>query len=582
MSSFSRASIPKPYNEPMQCYYVDLQQSTKKLCLVVGDVFTKFSSSSRTKVLINYEPGSVQRKLLRDACKRLRTETIEVPCIVNGKEIKTGDIAKQLVCSDHKHVLCTFHQANEGLLKEAVQGALQAKTKWEALPFEDRAAIFLKTADLLNTKYRYEVLAATMLGQGKTVWQAEIDAAAETIDFLRFNPKYAEEIYAQQPPANSVGCWNRVEYRPLEGYVVAISPFNFTAIGANLPSSPALMGNVVLWKPASTAILSNYIVFKAFRDAGLPDGVIQFLPGSGRLIGDTLINDVNFGGLHFTGSTGVFNGIYKKTAENLAAGKYRGYPRIVGETGGKDFHFLHNSADVDHFVFNTLRASFEYQGQKCSACSRAYIPASKWDEIRTKLVDNIKQMKQGQSDDFSVFVSAVIDKNSFNNIKSYIDHAKASPDAEIIVGGNCDDSVGWFVEPTIIQAKVPKYKSMEEEIFGPVLTVYVYPDDQYEETLRLCDQTSPYALTGAIFAKCRYAVDTASHILKNAAGNFYINDKCTGAVVGQQPFGGARASGTNDKAGAYLNLLRWVSARTIKENFLPINTWKYPYLSSEE
>ncbi|EFA77051.1 putative delta-1-pyrroline-5-carboxylate dehydrogenase [Heterostelium album PN500] len=546
-SAFSRASIPKPYNEPM----------------------------------LNYEVGSVQRKLLKEACAKLRNETIEIPCIVGGEEIKTGDVQKQLICSDNKKVLCTFHQANAEVLQKAIDNSLAAKSKWEALPFEDRAAIFLKTADLLNTKYRYEILAATMLGQGKTVWQAEIDAAAETIDFLRFNPKYAEEIYSQQPPANTNGCWNRVEYRPLEGYVVAISPFNFTAIGANLPSSPALMGNVVLWKPASTAILSNYIVFKAFREAGLPDGVIQFLPGSGRLVGDILINNRNFAGLHFTGSTGVFNGIYQKTAANLSAGLYRGYPRIVGETGGKDFHFLHNSGEVDHFVFNTLRASFEYQGQKCSACSRAYIPASLWPTIKEKLVSNVKEMKQGQSDDFSVFVSAVIDKNSFNNIKSYIDHAKASADAEIIVGGGCDDSVGWFVEPTIIVAKDPHYKSMEEEIFGPVLTIYVYEDSKFEETLRLCDTTSPYALTGSIFAKCRYAVQTANQILKSAAGNFYINDKCTGAVVGQQPFGGARASGTNDKAGASLNLLRWVSARTIKENFVPLTTWKYPYMAPE-
>ncbi|GAM19558.1 hypothetical protein SAMD00019534_027330 [Acytostelium subglobosum LB1] len=547
--SFGRASIPKPYNEPM----------------------------------LNYEVGSHQRQLLKDACKRLREQPpIEIPCIVGNEEIRTGDIQKQLTCSDHKHVVCTFHQANAEVLQKAVDSALEAKVRWEQLPFEDRAAIFLKTADLLNTKYRYEILAATMLGQGKTVWQAEIDAAAETIDFLRFNPKYAEEIYSQQPPANTNGCWNRVEYRPLEGYVVAISPFNFTAIGANLPSSPALMGNVVLWKPASTAILSNYIVYKAFREAGLPAGVIQFLPGSGRLVGDILINNKHFAGLHFTGSTGVFNGIYQKTAANLASGLYRGYPRIVGETGGKDFHFLHKTGEVDHFVFNTLRASFEYQGQKCSACSRAYVPASLWPEIKEKLIANIKEMKQGQSDDFSVFVSAVIDKNSFNNIKSYIDHAKANPaDAEIIVGGGCDDSVGWFVQPTIIHAKKPNYKSMEEEIFGPVLTIYVYEDDKFEETLRLCDTTSPYALTGAIFARCRYAINTASQILRGAAGNFYINDKCTGAVVGQQPFGGARASGTNDKAGASLNLLRWVSARTIKENFIPLTTWKYPYLAPE-
>ncbi|KAF2073769.1 hypothetical protein CYY_004903, partial [Polysphondylium violaceum] len=448
MSQFSRASIPTPVNQ----------------------------------VLYNYEVGSTHRKLLKEACNKLRNECPDIPCIVNGKEIRTGDIQKQLICSDHSKVLCQFHQANPQVLQDAIEGSLKAKAEWESLPFEDKAAIFLKTADLLNTKYRYEVLAATMLGQGKTVWQAEIDAAAETIDFLRFNPKYAEEIYSQQPPANSPGCWNRVEYRPLEGYVVAISPFNFTAIGANLPSAPALMGNVVLWKPASTAILSNYVVYKAFREAGLPDGVIQFLPGSGRVVGDVLINNKHFSGLHFTGSTGVFNGIYQKTASNLVSGLYRGYPRIVGETGGKDFHFMHNSADVDNFVYNTMRAAFEYQGQKCSACSRAYIPKSLWPQIKEKMIAIASEFKMGQSDDFSSFVSAVIDKNSFNNIQSYIEHAKASSDAEIVLGGKCDSSVGWFVEPTIILAKDPHYKSMEEEIFGPVLTVYVYEDDKYEET----------------------------------------------------------------------------------------------------
>ncbi|KAK5581559.1 hypothetical protein RB653_001595 [Dictyostelium firmibasis] len=544
MSQFTRASIPTPVNQPM----------------------------------LNYEVGSTHRKLLKEACAKLRNSSWDIPCVVGGKEIRTGDIQKQLICSDHNKVLATFHQANADVLKQAIDNAIESKVQWESLPFEDRAAIFLKTADLLNTKYRYDVLAATMLGQGKTVWQAEIDAAAETIDFLRFNTKYAQEIYEQQPPANSPGCWNRVEYRPLEGYVVAISPFNFTAIGANLPSAPALMGNVVLWKPASTAVLSNWIVYKAFLEAGLPAGVIQFIPGSGRLVGDHVFNNKNFAGLHFTGSTGVFNDIYKKTADNLVAGVYKGYPRIVGETGGKDFHFLHNSGDVENFVNNTLRGSFEYQGQKCSACSRAYIPQSLWPQIKDKLVAGVKSMKMGQSDDFSSFVSAVIDKNSFNNIQSYIEHAKASPDAEIIVGGKCDNSVGWFVEPTIILAKDPHYKSMEEEIFGPVLTIYVYEDSKFEETLQLCDQTSPYALTGAIFSTCRYAIATAHKYLKNAAGNFYINDKCTGAVVGQQPFGGARASGTNDKAGSSLNLLRWTTARTIKENFVPLTGFTYPYM----
>jgi 1-pyrroline-5-carboxylate dehydrogenase len=543
MAHFGLSKIPVPYNEPLK----------------------------------DYAPGSAERKLLREACAKLRSECPDIPCVVGGKEYRTGDVKQQLVCSDHKQVLCTFHQANEEVLKLAAKNAMEAKAHWEELPFEDRAAIFLKAADLLSHKYRYQVLAATMLGQGKTVWQAEIDAAAETIDFFRFNAKYAEEIYQQQPPLNTRGCWNRVEYRPLEGYVVAISPFNFTAIGANLSASPAIMGNVVLWKPASTSILSNWVVYQALREAGLPDGVIQFLPGSGRLIGDILINGRDFAGIHFTGSTEVFNGIMQKAASNLSAGKYRGYPRMVGETGGKDFHFVHKSADVNNVVNNTLRSAFEYQGQKCSACSRAYIPDNLWPEIKEKLVAGLKSFKQGQSDDFESFVTAVIDKNSFDNIKNYIEHAKSSKEAEIVYGGEYDDGQGYFVKPTIIQAKDPKYKSMVEEIFGPVLTIYVYPADKYEEALRLCDDTSPYALTGSIFATDRYAIATATKLLRNSAGNFYINDKCTGAVVGQQPFGGARASGTNDKAGASLNLLRWVSPRTIKENFVPLSDWRYPH-----
>lgn len=544
MAQLGQFNIPAPYNEPLR----------------------------------DYAPGSDDAKQLKAACDKLRNECPDIPCVVGGKEYRTGDVKQQLICSDNKKVLCTFHQVNEEILKLAAANALEVKPKWEAMPFVDRAAIFLKAADLLATKYRYEVLAATMLGQGKTVWQAEIDAAAETIDFLRINPYYAQTIYAQQPPLNTRGCWNRVEYRALEGYVVAISPFNFTAIGANLPTSPALMGNAVLWKPASTAILSNWVVYKVLREAGLPDGVIQFLPGSGRLIGDQLINNAGFAGLHFTGSTEVFNGIMHKTTQNLTNGLYKGYPRLVGETGGKDFHFAHPSADVDNFVNNTIRASFEYQGQKCSACSRAYIPESIWPEVKQRLVDALKSMKMGQSDDFSCFVSAVIDKNSFDNIKRYIDHAKSSKDAEIVSGGDCDDSVGYFVTPTIIQAKDPKFKTMTEEIFGPVLTIYVYPDAKYEETLHLCDETSPYALTGAVFAREREAVVLATNILRNSAGNFYVNDKCTGAVVGQQPFGGARMSGTNDKAGASLNLIRWVSPRTIKEQFLPCHDWKYPHM----
>jgi len=541
--SFGKIIIPEPYNEPLR----------------------------------DYAPGSPDAIKLKAACDKLRKECPEIPVIVGGKEIKTGNIKKQLVCSDHKHVLCTFHNADEKTLKEAIDVSLAAKSKWENLPFEDRAAIFLKAADLLANKYRYEMLAATMLGQGKTVWQAEIDAACEAIDFLRFNVKFAEEIYAMQPSKHSKGVWNRMEYRPLEGYVVAISPFNFTAIGTNLPTSPAMMGNVVLWKPASTAILSNYIFFKIMQEAGLPDGVINFLPGPGNLIGEVLLNHRNFAGLHFTGSTDVFNGILFKTAVNTNNKLYKGYPRIVGETGGKDFHFAHKSADVDNFVHHTIRASFEYQGQKCSACSRAYVPDNLWPEVKEKLLAAHSKIKMGQSDDFDCFMSAVIDKNSFDNIKSYIEWAKANK-CDIIAGGNYDDSKGYFIEPTIIVCSDPKAKVIQEEIFGPVLSIYVYPAEQYEEGLKLCDDTSPYALTGSLFARDRYAIDLGNKMLRNSSGNFYINDKCTGAVVGQQPFGGARASGTNDKAGANLNLLRWVSARTIKENFVPITSFSYPHM----
>jgi len=542
---FSHPIIPDPYNEPLR----------------------------------DYLPGSEDAKHLKAACEKLKSECPEIPCIIGGKEVRTGDIKKQVMPSDHKHVLCTYHQANEQVLKQAIQAALDAKPKWEALPFADRAAIFLKAADLLSTKYRYECNAATMLGQGKSVWQAEIDSACEVIDFWRFNPKYAEEIYAMQPPKNSRGVCNRSEYRPLEGYVVAISPFNFTAIGANLPSSPALMGNVILWKPASTALLSNWVIFKILKEAGLPDGVINFVPGSGAVIGEVLLNSPHFAGIHFTGSTEVFNSIMFKTAQNLNKKLYKGYPRIVGETGGKDFHFVHKSADVNLVVNSTVRASFEYQGQKCSACSRAYFPDNLWPEIKTKMVSALSKITIGQPDDFKNWMTAVIDKNSFNNIKSYIDEAKSNPnDYEIVTGGTYDDSVGYFINPTIVLCKTPKAKLIEEEIFGPVLSVYVYPADHYEEALKLCDDTSPYALTGAVFAQERYAIDTATRMLRNSSGNFYINDKCTGAVVGQQPFGGARASGTNDKAGANLNLLRWVSARSIKENFLPVNNWSYPHV----
>jgi len=548
-SSLGHSRIPEPYNEP----------------------------------LLHYAPGSKEVASLQAALKKLRSETIEIPCIINGQEVKTGDVKEQRIPSDHSHVVAHFHQASSQLLEKAIEGAMEARAKWAESSLAERSAIFLKAADLLSTTYRWEILAATMLGQGKTVWQAEIDGAAETIDFFRFNPKFAEEIYDTQPPKNSTGVWNRMEYRPLEGFVVAISPFNFTAIGANLPSSPALMGNVVVWKPASTAVLSNYVLYKVLRESGLPPGVIQFTPASGQVVGEKLINSPHFAGLHFTGSTGVFNGIMAKTAENLKKGLYKGYPRIVGETGGKDFHFIHESADISNVVHQTIRGAFEYQGQKCSACSRAYMPASRWDEVKRLLVAEVKQIKMGQPEDFSNFMTAVIDKSSFNSIKNYITEAKQSKDAEIIVGGGCDDSKGYFIEPTVVVVKDPKHKLMREEIFGPVLTIYVYPTDKgeksYLEALELCDSTSPYALTGSLFAKDRYAVSLGEQKLRNASGNFYINDKSTGAIVGQQPFGGARASGTNDKAGSHLNLLRWVSVRAIKENFVPLTSWRYPHMN---
>lgn len=478
----------------------------------------------------------------------------------------------------------------------------------------------MKAADLLSTKYRAELCAAVMLGTGKNVWQAEIDAAVELIDFWRFGAKYAAEIYQMQPPVNEKGVWNRMEFRPLEGFVVAISPFNFIAIGGNLNSAPAMyvaprrmcvcvrghssrcaharpltlthtlahapaatvtsMGNTTVWKPASTAILGSYVVYKILKEAGLPDGVINFTPGAGRDVGTHLIKHPNMAGLHFTGGTGTFNHIWREIGENLE--NYGSYPRIVGETGGKNFHFVHSSADPTHVVMNTIRGAFEYQGQKCSATSRMYAPSNLWPEIKKGLVETLATVKMGCVTEFDSFMCAVIDGASFNNIKGYIDEAKASPECEIIAGGNYDDSVGYFVEPTIIVTTNPRYRSMQEEIFGPVLTIYVYEADKFEETLELCNTTSPYALTGAVFAQDRAAVVKASAALRDAAGNFYINDKCTGSIVGQQPFGGARQSGTNDKSGSAINLLRWTSVRSIKENFIPITDYRYPSVSSKE
>lgn len=528
----------------------------------------------------SYEPGSPERASLKKRIEELKNKQIEIPLIIGGKEIKSGSMGDCRVPHDHKYVLAKYHKAGTKEVEMAINAALKARDTWAAMDWTERASVFMKAADLLSSDYWRDTLnAATMLGQGKNVMQAEIDSACELIDFMRFNVYYAQQIYEQQPLHSSPGLWNRMEYRALEGFVFSVSPFNFTAIAGNLPTSPALMGNVVLMKPASTAVYSGYWLMKLFKEAGLPDGVINFVPGSGRQVGDPVMKSPYLAGIHFTGSTPVFQNMWKTIGENIA--NYKSYPRIVGETGGKDFIFVHKSADVKEVATAMIRGSFEYQGQKCSAASRAYVPQSMWNSLKKLLVKELATIKLGSPEDFSNFMNAVIDKSAFDSITSYIDYAKKSKNAEILFGGNYDDSKGYFIEPTIVVAKDPKFKTMEEEIFGPVLTIYVYPTAKYKETLNLCNETSPYALTGAIFAKEREAVQLADKILINAAGNFYINDKPTGAVVGQQPFGGARASGTNDKAGSYLNLIRWVSSRTIKENFVPPKDYRYPFMAEE-
>ncbi|KAI8806456.1 Aldehyde/histidinol dehydrogenase [Cladochytrium replicatum] len=534
----------------------------------------------RNEPMYDYAPGSTERQQLQNALKNMRSGISEkpfsVPCVVNGNEVRTASVKSQVIPFEHATELCTYHEADANMVKSAIHSALAAKPAWEAMPFADRAAIFLKAADLLSTKYRYDVLAATMLGQGKNVWQAEIDAAAELADFWRFSCKYAADIYNEQPTEHAKGIWNRLEYRPLEGFVVAYSPFNFTAIGGNLVSSPALMGNVVLWKPSNTSIYSSWLVYQILLEAGLPPNVIQFIPGDAEMITNTVLNHPEFAGLHFTGSTSVFKMLWKKIAGNLEV--FKSYPRIVGETGGKNMHFVHHSADPRNAALHTIRSAFEYSGQKCSACSRAYVPDSIWETFRDNLVGELKGLKVGPVDDFENFMSAVINKPAYDRITKYIQNVKDGKvkGCEILFGGDFSDKEGYFIQPTVIVTTDPHAPTMVEELFGPVLTIYVYPSQQYEETLELADKTSAYALTAGLFAKDREAQVIGMNKLRNAAGNFYINDKCTGAVVGQQPFGGARASGTNDKAGAKMNLMRWVSARTIKENFLPLTTYKYP------
>ncbi|WP_404827055.1 L-glutamate gamma-semialdehyde dehydrogenase [Desulfuromonas versatilis] len=528
---------------------------------------------------LSYAPGTPERARLKAALEEIAGKQLEIPLVIGGKEVRTGNLGKVVMPHDHQHVLAEYHIAGEAEIKQAIAAALEARKRWQQLRWEERAAIFLKAADLLAGKYRHLMNAASMQSTSKNAFQAEIDAACELIDFLRFNVYYASKIYEEQPLHHSRGVWNFVQHRPLEGFVFAVTPFNFTAIAGNLPTAPAIMGNVALWKPASSCVYTPWLFMQILREAGLPDGVINFIPGRGAQMGEIVLKDPNLAGIHFTGSTAVFQEMWKTVGENIA--RYKGYPRIVGETGGKDFVFAHESADVPRLVTALVRGAFEYQGQKCSAASRAYIPASLWGGVRKGLEEQLSRVKMGPPSDFTNLVNAVIDKGAFRDITGYIDYAKKSEDAEIIIGGGYDDSKGYFIEPTVILAKTPRFKTMVEEIFGPVLTIYVYDKESYEEALELCDQSSAYGLTGAIFAREREAVSLALAKLENAAGNFYINDKPTGAVVGQQPFGGSRASGTNDKAGSPLNLMRWVTPRTVKETFDAPVAFEYPFMNEK-
>jgi len=531
------------------------------------------------ETVLDYAPGSKEKLALKKALSEARNEVRDIPMYINGKEVRTGNTIAIAPPHDIHHQIGFFHKGEASHVTAAINAALAAKTNWENMPWEHRAAIFLKAAELLAGPYRAKLNAATMLAQSKNAYQAEIDSSCEFIDFLRFNVQYMSEIYGDQPSANSKGIWNRLEHRALEGFTFALTPFNFTAIAGNLPSCMAMMGNVVVWKPAFTQIYSAQVIMEIFIEAGLPAGVINLVYTSGPETGDIIFNHPDFAGLHFTGSTGVFRGMWNSIGANID--KYKTYPRIVGETGGKDFVMVHKSADVDTTVAALARGAFEYQGQKCSAASRAYIPSNLWTEIKEKLVAEIKTMKIGPTEDFRNFVNAVIDEKSFNKLAQYIDNAKKDPNAEIIVGGGYDKSKGYFIEPTVIVAQDPKYITMCDELFGPVLTLYVYPENEFEKTMDILDSTSEYALTGAIIAQDRYAINEATQKLRHAAGNFYINDKPTGAVVGQQPFGGSRASGTNDKAGSKANLLRWTSTRTIKETQVPAKDYRYPFLSEE-
>ena len=539
------SSIPKPINEPIR----------------------------------NYEPGSPEKASLKEKLAELSQKEIEIPLIIGGQEIRTGDTGKCIMPHNHGHVLATFHQAGEKEVTQAIESAQVAWKQWSTTPLQERAAIFLKMAELLTGPYRDTINAATMLNMSKNVFQAEIDAACELIDFWNFNCWFAQELYNHQPMYSPEPTKNSMEHRSLEGFVFAVTPFNFTSIAANLPSAPALMGNVAIWKPASSTVYPAYFIMKLFKEAGLPDGVINFIPGRGSVVGPLVMDHPNLAGVHFTGSTSVFQNMWEHIGGNIK--QYASYPRIVGETGGKDFCIAHESVNKEALVTAMVRGAYEFQGQKCSAMSRAYIPSSIWSDIEEKLLTEMATITMGDPSDFSNFMNAVIDKNAFDSIKEFIDDAANADDAEIIFGGKCDDSIGYFIEPTIIITKNPMFRTMCEEIFGPVLTIYIYDSSEWKETLKLVDSTSPYALTGCVMANDSHAIAEASGILKHAAGNFYINDKPTGAVVGQQPFGGSRASGTNDKAGSMFNLARWVSQRTIKENFDPPTDYRYPFMEEK-
>jgi len=529
----------------------------------------------KNEPVYDYIPGSADRAGIDKAIAELKSQKIDVPMIIGGQEIRVGNAIKITSPHDHSLELGQWYQGGKEQIELAIDTAMKAKKDWEFMPWEQKAAIFLKAADLLTGPWRYKINAATMLAHSKSIFQAEIDAVCELADFFRYNAYYAEQIFNMQPD-NAKGIWDRLDYRPLEGFVFAVTPFNFVSIAGNLPTSPAIMGNTVLWKPASSVTYTAYMIMQILKEAGLPDGVINMVTARGVDVGEYVLKNPNLAGIHFTGSTAVFQTMWKTVGGNIA--NYRSYPRIVGETGGKDFIFVHNSANVEEVATAIIRGAFEFQGQKCSAASRSYIPKSMWPALKEKILADMKDVRMGGVEDVNNFVNAIIDKSAYNDIVAYIDYAKEADDAEFICGGNYDDSKGWFIEPTIIVTTNPKFKLIEEEIFGPVITLYIYDDNDFEKTLELCDSTSPYALTGAIFARDRQAVVTASDMLRHAAGNFYINDKPTGAVVGQQPFGGGRASGTNDKAGSLLNMIRWTSPRAIKENFIPPKYFKYPFM----